>query len=844
MAAEFIGEHLLPGQIGYFCVILSFVAALFSSFCYLRAVNTEQTDPVNSQSWLTMARWGFGTHTIGIISIFISLYYVIANHLFEYHYAWSHSSYDLPVKYLLSCFWEGQEGSFMLWMFWHSILGLVVMRTAKSFETRTMSIIAMMQVILGTMLLGLYIGQDIKIGSTPFLLLRHAMQGAPIFSMPNYMTFVKDGNGLNVSLQNYWMVIHPPVLFLGFALSLIPFAYCIAALWKGDYKTFIKPTIAWSLIGGAVLGTGIMMGGRWAYESLNFGGYWAWDPVENASLVPWLTLVAGLHTLIVYKSTGRALTITIIFLLLTHLLVWYSTFLTRTGILGKTSVHAFTGDGQALYYHLLIVIGFLLLLSVALLAIRWKSLPKIKTEEATLSREFWMFIGSAVIFISAVMIIFSTSQPVWAPLYKLIKKKDLAPPIDVIKHYNDTQVWIAIVIGFLAGITMYMKYKNTEAKKLWKHLAIVAVLSGVLALAIALGQHITTWQYCFMLYSACFSIVGSIAYGISIQKGKFKNLGPVTAHLGFALVLLGILLSSYNKHAISFNSMGVRFGFDKGSEEKNIAENRENELLSLGRKVAMGDYYATYIGDSSVPGKDKRVYYKVKFQKIDSTTKKVKEEFMLYPDAFINPKGNESGLSANPDTKHYLTEDIYTFISSATDKGKSDTSTYRSHIAQKPGDTIYLNEGFMIFNGFSKDVQDKRYQPSDGDIAVTAKLTVYDKFGAAHELAPIYIVKNKEYVSYIEDTVRDMDLYTRLGNIIVKSQDSAYAEIMVRQTNPLDDFIVLKALVFPYINTLWAGVIIMVFGFFVSLGKLLARRNKNSPADPVLAYDNGDELPE
>ncbi len=844
MATEFTGEHLLPGQIGYFCVILSFVAALFSSISYLFAVRTETTDPEASKSWVNMARMGFFTHTAGIIAIFVALYYVIANHLFEYHYAWSHSSLDLPGKYLLSCFWEGQEGSFMLWMFWHSILGIIVMKTAKSMETRTMTIIAMVQVILGTMLLGLYLGQDIKIGSTPFLLLRHAMQNAPIFSMPNYMSFVKDGNGLNVSLQNYWMVIHPPVLFLGFALSLIPFAYCIAALWKGDYKTFIKPTIAWSLVGGAVLGTGIMMGGRWAYESLNFGGYWAWDPVENASLVPWLTLVAGLHTLIVYKSTGRAFIITIIFLLLTHLLVWYSTFLTRTGILGKTSVHAFTGDGQALYYHLLVVLAWLVLVAKLPLLFRWKSLPRVNKEEATLSREFWMFIGAAVIFISSIMIIFSTSQPVWAPLAKWITKKDIAPPVDVIKHYNDTQVWIAIIIGFLSGVTMYMKYKNTDARKLWMNLGFVALTSGIMAFAIAYLQRITTWQYCFMLYSACFSIVGSISYGISVQKSKFKNLGPVTGHLGFALILLGILLSSYNKHAISFNSMGVRFGFDKGSEEKNITENRENELLSLGRKVAMGDYYATYIGDSSVPGKDKRVYYKVKFEKIDSTTHKVKEQFMLYPDAFINPKGNESGLSANPDTKHYLTNDIYTFISSATDKAKSDTSTYISHIAQKVGDTIYLNEGYMIFNGFSKDVKDARYEPVEGDIAVSAKLTVHDKFGGIHEMAPVYVVRNKEYISYVEDTVRDMDLYARLGNIIVKSTDSAYAEIMVRQTNPMDDYIVLKALVFPYINVLWAGVIIMVFGFFISLGKLLSRKSKQEIAHPVASIDNADELPE
>ncbi len=826
MTPTFTGEHLLPGQFGYFFVIVSFVAALFSSFCYLRSVNTEVSDPNNSNSWLVLARGGFIAHTAAIVSIFGALFYIITNHLFEYHYAWSHSSLDLPGKYLLSCFWEGQEGSFMLWMFWHSVLGLIVMRTAGKMETRTMTIIAMVQAILGTMILGIYIGNEVKVGSTPFLLLRNAMQGAPIFSQPNYLEFIKDGNGLNVSLQNYWMVIHPPVLFLGFALTLIPFAYCIAALWKGEYKSFIKPTIAWSLVCGAVLGTGIMMGGRWAYESLNFGGYWAWDPVENASLVPWLTMVAGLHTLIVYRSTGRAFAVTIIFLLLTHLLVWYSTFLTRTGILGKTSVHAFTGDGEALYYHLLVVMGWLLLITVGFLVWRWRKIPKIKSEEATLSREFWMFIGAAVIFISAIVIIWDTSLPVWAPLAKWITKKDFAPPVDVKKHYNDIHVWIAIIIGFLSGLTMYMKYKNTDARTLWKNIAIVTGIAGAMALGIGVGQKITTWQYSLMLLSACFSLVASVAYGITVQKTKFKNLGPVVAHFGFAAILLGILLSSYNKYAISLNTTGELFKFGKDSHEEEARESRENELLPLGTAVAMGDYFATYVGDSSVPGKDRRVYYKVKFERMDSSAHKVLEEFMLYPDAFINPKGNESGLSANPDTKHYLTKDIYTFISQATDKSRSDTSTYRSHIVQKPGDTIYLKSGYMVFEGFSKNVSDKRYHPGDSDIAVSAKLTVHDKKDHTYELDPLYIVRNKTSVDHLEDSLKSMDLYVRLENIVVKSQDSAYAEIMVRQTDPMDDFIVLKALVFPYINVLWIGVVIMVLGFFISLGKLVAPKGK------------------
>jgi len=816
MATQFIGEHLRPGQLGHFFIVTSFVAALFSTFCYFQSVRTEQVDPFKSRSWLTLGRGGFVFHAISVIGIFISLFYVIENHLFEYHYAWEHSSLSLEPKYLLACFWEGQEGSFMLWTFWHCVLGSVVMLTAKGLETRTMTIISLVQVMLCSMILGIYLGPDIKVGSTPFLLLRHAMQQAPIFSMPNYMSFVTDGNGLNTSLQNYWMVIHPPVLFLGFATTLIPFAYCIAAMWKGEYQTFVKPTIAWSLFNGAVLGTGIMMGGAWAYESLNFGGYWAWDPVENASLVPWITLIAGLHTLLVYRSTGRSLTITFILLLTTHLLVWYATFLTRTGILGKTSVHAFTGDGKALTYHLLGVIGVLLIIAIAMLWRRWRSFPRVKTEEETLSREFWMFIGSVILFLSAIQITISTSIPVWAPLAKWITGKDFAPPVDPILHYNNIQVWIAIITGILSATVLYMRFKHSDAKVVGKRLGVTALIALVMALGIGYGQHITTWQYDIMLFAACYGIIANIYYGIIVQKAKFKKLGPTVAHLGFATILLGILLSTYNKHIISYNTTGMALDLGKKTDQDNIKESRENEILFHNTPVAMGEYYATYVGDSDVPGKDRRIYYKVNFERRDSSTKKVLERFTLYPDAFVNSKG-QGGLSANPSTKHYWDHDIFTYINGATDKSKSDTSTYKSHIVNK-GDTIFLTDGFMVFNGLNTDINDKRYIPVEGDIAVKAMLTVYDYNGPVHDVSPMYILRDKKYITYIEDSLPAMDLYTRFNNLIVKSKDSVQTDIMVRQTDPKDDYIVLKALVFPYINVLWIGVLIMVFGFFISLG--------------------------
>ncbi len=820
MDTQFIGEHLWPGQLGHFFAITAFVGALFSMFSYIRAARTERTDVNNSNSWLLMGRNGFVVHAAAIIGIFLSLYYVIANHLFEYNYAWQHSSRELPTKYLLSCFWEGQEGSFMLWAFWHSILGLIVMRTSKVMESRVMAVISFVQLCLATMLLGFYFGPDIKVGSTPFMLLRNQMAGAPIFAQGNYMDFIKDGNGLNPLLQNYWMVIHPPVLFLGFASTLIPFAYTIAALWKNDFQSWVKPTINWSLFAGAVLGTGIMMGGAWAYESLTFGGYWAWDPVENASLVPWLTLVAGLHTLVVYKATGRSLAVTIILLVLTYLLVWYSTFLTRTGVLGDTSVHAFTGEGKSLYWHLIVVLGALLLGSLAFIIARWKALPKVKSEEAVNSREFWMFIGSFVLLLSAVQITISTSIPVWSPLAKLITGKDVAPPVDPVQHYNSIQVWVAIIVALMTATVLYLRFKTSDNKMVLKRLAITGVIALALSLLIGITQKISTPQYIILLFAACYTIVAMLYYMIKVQKGKIKKMGPATAHFGFGMVLLGILLSSYNKEVISYNTLGFYQDFGKKTVAENAKESSENVILYKDVPVAMAEYNVTYKGDS-VSASDPRRFYKVHYERKDSLTGAVKESFNLYPDAFLNPKGQQ-GLIANPASKHYLTKDIFTYVTSVIDPGKvQDTTSYKSHVV-KQGDTIYMNRSYMVFNGFDTKINNPDYVPENGDISVMAKLDLYDLKGHVQSLYPVYYIRNG-YENTVEDTVQGNRVFARLSKII---PDQNAAEIMIKQADPAMDYIVLKALVFPYINVLWLGVIVMVAGFLLSMWNRITKKEK------------------
>jgi len=453
-------------------------------------------------------------------------------------------------------------------------------------------------------------------------------------------------------------------------------------------------------------------------------------------------------------------------------------------------------------------------------------MPKIKAEEETLTREFWMFVGSVVLLLSSLQIIITTSVPVWAPLVKWISGKEIAPPANVMQHYNNIQVWIAFIIGIFTGAALYMKYKHSDTKTVLKKLSVVTVIALIPTFFIGWGQQINQWQYDMMLFAACFGMVGSIHYAATGQKGKIAKMGPSIAHFGFTMVLLGILLSSFNKRVISINTTGFAIDLNKKDKNEAMKDNQENVVLFHSTPVMMGDYKVTYIGDSEVPGKDRRIYYKVSFVESDTATHKIKNKFMLYPDAFINPKGQQ-GITSNPSTHHFWNKDVFTFINQATNRSLKDTSNYYSHLVEKPGDTLFLANGYMVFDGFSREIADPRYVPEANNLAVKAMFRVYDINGLVKQIAPLYIVHDGKYVDYLEDTVNTMDLYARLGNIVVKSKDSASVEMMVRQTNPYDDFIVLKTLEFPYINVLWIGVVVMVIGFFTSL---LAQLRKKTNA--------------
>jgi cytochrome c-type biogenesis protein CcmF len=828
---DFIGEHLLPGKLGHFFLLLSFIASLGASVCYFLSVQkTRKMGAAPWQNlaitsgdvqWKKLARIFFLLEVISVFAVFGILFYIISNHLFEYKYAYQHSSRSLETKYLLSCFWEGQEGSFLLWSVWHCILGMIFIWREKEWEAPVMSVVSFAQVLLATMLIGLS-PFGLKMGSNPFELMRNSgmLDAAPIFHNPDgtlrldYLSSLTDGRDLNVLLQNYWMVIHPPVLFLGFASTIIPFSFAIAGLWTKRFTEWTKAALPWSLFSAGILGLGIMMGAAWAYESLNFGGYWAWDPVENASLVPWLVLVAGIHTLVIFRHTGNALRTTYLFFILCFVLVLYSTYLTRSGDLQDTSVHAFTGEGITVW-HLRILLLIFMLPAVVLLILRYKSIPFVAKEEETSSREFWMFIGSLVIFLSALLIIGMTSIPVVNKLLhafgggeKLIKT--FAVGEESAYAYNRIQIFVAIILALFTGFGMYLKYKSTGKpflkKLIWPTLAGLVVAGVILAFGNinyeekGYGYMAAVW---IALAAAVYSVITNGTYIFTGAKGKIKKAGGAIAHTGFAMLLTGILISSSKKEVLSYNTSGVFIPLEQNN--KVIGNVGENMTLIKGMRMDMGKYWVTFEQDSLDVNKGDKWFYKLHFLSKDK-----KEDFALRPNAFVNHKG-DMGLSANPDARHYWNYDVFTYITSLPNReNKEDTTSFKPQ-AVKVGDTVFYSRGFITLDKVVVNPTGSKYNFGPNDTALVAELTVHSKEGTSYQARPALQVKGNQSL-FLVDSVFSQNLAIAFTGI----ENNNAIRLQVKESEAIMDFITIKAYKFPFINLVWLGTIIMVLGFFIS----------------------------
>ncbi len=804
---EYIGEHLLIGKVGNLFVILSFVFALLASISYFFAAKENE----ESSSWKNIARIAFRIHGFSVLGIVGALFIMLYNHFFEYEYVWHHSNKEMPMRYILSCFWEGQEGSFLLWTFWHVVIGFILQRKAKEWEAPVMTMVSLVQAFLTSMLLGIFIF-EYRIGSNPFtvLLRNHPdFSNIPLFQNPNYLEKL-DGRGLNPLLQNYWMTIHPPTLFLGFALTVVPFAYAIAGLWKKKFTEWIKPALPWTFLGVAVLGVGILMGGAWAYEALSFGGFWAWDPVENASLVPWLTLVGAAHLMLINKNKGQSLFTAFFLAILTFILILYSTFLTRSGILGESSVHAFTDLGMS--GQLLIYLFVFLLLGIVLLAINWKNIPREKEEESLYSREFWMFVGAIILLVSSFQIMFYTSMPVWNKLFDLHR----APAKDVKQFYNNWQLPFAFLVTLLIAIGQFLKYKNTDIKEFIKKITIAFIISALLTAIMAYVLSYDNILYILLLFSSIFAATANADYFIRVLSGKIKKAGASIAHIGFALVLMGALISTSKKDVISQNTSG------KSVESLGKSfSNNDNILLTQNDTLPMGNYFVTYIG--------KRFEGINVFFDVDYFTKNekgnYKKEFRLSPLIQQNPR---MGNAAEPDTRHFLNFDVYTHVTYADletlnekQTKTKDEYTAAKNISMKKGDTIFSSNAIIIFDSLSTNFDKTKYNIPKDDIAVMAHIRALG-VNEKYEATPIYVIHNNS-VQPIASKIDEMGLQFMFWKI---NPEDGKIEISVQEKKSnIKDFIVMQAMIFPYINILWMGCIIMAIGTLLAIWERIKKSN-------------------
>lgn len=933
---QYIGEHLLPGQIGHLLTVLSFVAALLAAVSYFLAVRRRASS--EEAGWLLLGRGAFVVHGLATLGVIVSLFFILVNKYYEYQYAWANVSDDLPFQYTFSAFWKEQQGSFLLWSFWHIVLGLILLLRAGRWEAPVLAVLSLVEVFIGSMILGLYIG-EYRLGASAFDLLRHTMD-APIFERADYLSQIT-GNGLNPLLQNYWMTIHPPTLFLGFASTLVPFAYAVAGLWMGEHREWLKPALPWALFSAAILGLGILMGGAWAYVALSFGGYWAWDPVENTSLVPWITLVAGIHAHLIARNTGYSIRSAYAFYLMTFVLVLYSTYLTRSGILGDSSAHAFTEMG--LGAQLIAFIGVFAVLSIVLMAMRSKSIPAPQQEESIASREFWMFIGVLVLLFSAVLITGATSLPVWNKLVQLFKPDYVGAALkNPVAHHNRYQLWIGVFVGLLTGVAQWLRYQERNTA-LWRHTFgkhMLIALAGATALTAlnALWLDVFAWQHFALLFAAMFAVVANADYLISFARKNLKQAGSALSHVGFGVLLLGILSTGLNKHWISSNSFAMEGLIEgMGNDELN-----KNVLLLKDAPMPIRDYEATYLKDTI---ERQTRTFAVRFRKRDAQGNFTGEEFVLHPNVMYDRQFSQV-VASNPSTKHYLTYDIFTHVSSLPKaeldpefaRQQEDSIRFEAYEAAI-GDTIFTKKHYLVLDDYTKapqhpdyrpekgdlafglkmrafalddtaghaaapmlylrpkqgaftlpaqigplqmrvrlteaslarlldadeslqyrplrlkegetadfegyriqlarlnrNVEHPHYAPESGDIAVAAELRITAPNGATAEAAPVFLIRDNRSLN-LKDEVAKWGLHFRFENIdpatatmtILAAKASEQARripLEIAENAPRSDYIVLEAIVFPGINLVWLGSLLMLFGLGLSAWNRWTQRRR------------------
>lgn len=636
----------IPGGVALWVAAAAMVASIFF---YVRSLRGDEA----ARAW---ARQLYGLATFAVALAAAILLYLILIHDFRLHYVFSYSDRSLPTPYLISTFWAGQEGSFLLWLLWGCVIGLFLIRFARHYEDRALLVYNL--TLLGLLLLLLI--------SSPFRFL----QGLP----PGQVPF--DGQGLNPLLQNPWMTIHPPVMFIGYAATAVPFALAIAALWERRFDEWVRVALPWALVAVVSLGAGIFLGGYWAYVTLGWGGYWGWDPVENASLVPWLTSVALVHGMLLQKARGRFRKLNFALACLSYVLVVYATFLTRSGVLADFSVHSFVDLGITGW--LVGILAVFLLLGLGALALRWRQIPSQAGDEPFLSRTVFSVMAIAALLGAALVVAVGTSSPLITRLFG--DPAQVGP-----SFYNRVTLPVGIVLALLLAVVPYLHWRGTAPALKARLLVALAGASGGTGVAAALGA--TGALFLAFLFA---SLLALLANGVKtwekLRERQWAGAGGHLAHVGLALTLAGIIASS---------------AWDR----------TEKVTLPLGEARQALGYSLTFKGVEQGKGRPAMV---VEVSRGDGGT------FLSRPRMFRNLKSNQ--LVANPDVHPRLTHDVY-LAPVEYDPGRPAELGTTVELAK--GQTRAVGDVRLTFETFDRSTD----HTSGGDIVVGAVLTVHTPVG-------------------------------------------------------------------------------------------------------------------
>jgi len=526
-------------NLAHLCLLLAL------SFCLYATAAAALAGKNSRQPLLTSARASMYATFILLSVAMGCLWYFLAASRFEIAYIAKHTNRDLPMFYKLAALWAGQEGSLLLWTWLLTVYGSLAFRWAQRRHP------LLMPYVIGVIAL-----------TTAFFLLLNLFVANPfnrlVEVMPDGHThpFVPaDGRGLNPLLQHPEMVIHPPVLFLGYVGFVVPFAFAFAALARRQLGSeWIRSIRRWTLAPWLFLGAGILLGANWAYVELGWGGYWAWDPVENASLLPWLTGTALLHSILVQKRREMLKVWNFVLVFLTHLLCLLGTFITRSGVIA--SVHAFAQSGIGTFF--LVFIGINALCAFGLLVLRLKDLRSQSRVESLLSRESAFLFNNLVLLLACLAVLAGTVFPALSEMLTG-KQITVGPPF-----FNAINIPLGLLLMLLMGVAPLLLWRQTPGHRLWRNLRLpllgaavtlgIALLSGARSLYPILSFSLSAFVIIVILRQFYQGLSArQKAYGESYPQAlnrlfqyEQRRYGGSVVHFGMVLMVIGLSGSAFN----------------------------------------------------------------------------------------------------------------------------------------------------------------------------------------------------------------------------------------------------------------------------------------------------------